>query len=105
MKCLTIFLHAAYENEVVDCLRGAESVSGFSLSDCRGHSRHTSDDPFAAARDRVEGFVPRVRLEVFLEDGLVDGVLKLLEHCAGGIGGAGAMGAWFVSEVGRSGRL
>ena len=105
MKCLTLFLHAAHENGVVDCLRDAPEVPGFSLSDCRGHSAHTEDDRLSAALDRVEGYVPRVRVEVMLEDEHVEPVLERLARCTHALGTSREVGAWFVADVTAHGRL
>ncbi len=102
MKCLTLFIHAAVESEVVDCLRGNDDVSGFTLTRCQGHSRSTEQDPFLATRDRVVGFVPRVRIEIVLEDSDVEPTMSRLKSC---LSSRGAVGLWIVTDVVDSGRL
>ena len=102
MKCLTLFLHAAVESEVVDCLRGNDDVPGFTLTTCQGHSRSTEHDPFLATRDRVVGYVPRIRVEIVLEDSHVEPTLAGLKSC---LSSRGAVGLWTVTEVTSSGRL
>ena len=102
MKCLTLFVHASLEHELVDRLRGDERVSGFTLTPCQGHSTSTEDDPFLATRDRVIGHVPRLRIEIVLEDEIVTSVLEGLREC--GPPGA-SLGAWHVTDVLDFGRL
>lgn len=102
MKCLTLYVHAAVQSDVVDCLRGAPEVTGFTLTECQGHSTSTGKDVFQAARDLVVGFVPRVRIEVVLEDGAVEPLLRRLRACSGKEGTAGA---WLVTDVAGFGRL
>jgi nitrogen regulatory protein PII len=102
MKCLTLFVHASLEHELVDRLRADERVTGFTLTPCQGHSTSTEDDPFLATRDRVIGHVPRLRIEIVLEDEIVTSVLEGLREC--GPPGA-SLGAWHVTEVLDFGRL
>lgn len=102
MKCLTLFVHATLENDLVDCLRANERVSGFTVTPCQGHSTSTEDDPFLAAQDRVVGHVPRVRIEVVLEDEEVEGVLSALRGC---IRVDASLGVWQLTDVLGFGRL
>ena len=102
MKCLTLFLHAAVRNDVVDALRATDEVTGFTLVECQGHSTRSGEDPFLAARDRVEGFVPRLRIDLVLEDAAVQPVL---ERVRGQLEGSEAHGTWLVSDVEGFGRL
>ncbi len=102
MKCLTLFVHAAVEDDVLNALRALPEVSGFTVSPCQGHSTSTELDPFLATRDRVAGFVPRVRIEVVLEDEVVEVVLERLRRSMPNLGSSGA---WLVTNVEASGRL
>ena len=102
MKCLTLFVHAALQSEVVDTLRELPEVTGFTLTECQGHSSSTGTEPFQATRDLVVGFVPRVRIDLVLEAGAVETVLGRLRASGRK---EGALGAWSVSEVEDFGRL
>jgi hypothetical protein len=102
MKCLTLFLHASVRDTFTDCLRATPEVSGFTLSECNGHSGATELEPFAATRDLVVGYIPRIRVDVVLEEQHVDAVLGRLGDCCSK---PGAAGFWMVTDVIRSGRL
>jgi len=103
VKCLTLFVHAAVRDEVVDCLREDSEVSGFTLTEAQGHSSATAeDDPFLATRDRVVGYVPRVRIEVVLPDDAVDAVL---DRVRASLSRGGTAGAWLVTDAEGFGRL
>ena len=99
MKNLVLIVPETVYASVTDQLR-ALSVSGFTVAHVEGHGAHTAGDPFLSARDRVVGFVPRVRIDVVLSEVSVDVVL------AGLTGGGSELtghGAWWVSPVERSG--
>ncbi len=96
MKCLTLYLHASSEGAVLDCLRAHPRVSGFTLVACQGHSNSDSVGQAETTMDHVVGFVPRIRIEVVLEDGQAQEVLaSLKEH----MGGRGSHGMWTITPV------
>jgi len=96
MKCLTLFLHASAEGDVLDCLRAHPRVSGFTLVACQGHSTSGSGGQEETTMDHVVGFVPRIRIEVILEDDQVQEVLSGLKSC---LGDQGSHGIWTISPV------
>ena len=102
MKCLTLFVHKSVQSEVVDSLRSAPEVTGFTLIECEGHSTSTEADVFQAARDLVVGFVPRLRIDVILDDAAVEPVLERLRRSSAE---ANLAGAWLITEVASFGRL
>ncbi len=101
MKNLTIVVHAGVQQVLADSLRGLEQVEGFTFSHVEGHSRFSEEDPFLSARDKVVGYVPRVRVDVLLADSDVDTVLTALieqSHLSG-------QGVYWVTAVEGEGRL
>jgi nitrogen regulatory protein P-II 1 len=101
MKNLTIVIHASAEQALADHLRTLEQVQGFTFTHVEGHSDHSENDPFLSARDRVVGYVPRVRLDVLLAAADVSAVLTALlaqESFRG-------QGVYWVSPVEQQGRL
>ncbi len=101
MKNLTIVVHAGVQQALADSLRGLEQVEGFTFSHVEGHSHHSEEDPFLSARDKVVGYVPRVRVDVLLADSDVDTVLTALtgqSHLSG-------QGVYWVTAVEGQGRL
>lgn len=101
MKNLTIVIHASAQQVLADTLRTLEQVQGFTFTHVEGHSDHSEADPFLSARDKVVGYVPRVRLDVLLADADVGAVLAALlgEESFRG------QGIYWVSPVEQQGRL
>lgn len=101
MKNLTLVLNSSVHQAVTDHLR-ALGVSGFTISHVEGHGIHTAEDRFLSARDRVVGFVPRVRVDIVLPPEQMATVLEAL--CKPGSGLAGH-GTFWVSPVERIGQF
>lgn len=102
MKILTLVVHAAVRQDLADILRGLPQVSGFTFTDVEGHGPQTDSDPFLSARDRVVGHVPRVRVELLLDDADVDPVLGAI---CGAACSARGQGVYWLTPVERHGRL
>ncbi len=101
MKNLTIVVHAGAQQALADSLRGFKQVEGFTFSHVEGHSHHSEEDPFLSARDKVVGYVPRVRVDVLMAAADVDAVLAALteqNHLSG-------QGVYWVTPVEQQGRL
>jgi len=101
MKKVVMIVNESVYQAVTDHLR-ALGVSGFTVSHVEGHGPHTSEDQFLSARDRVVGFVPRVRVDIVLPDEQMSRVLD--ELCAPGAGLSGH-GTFWVSAVERFGEF
>lgn len=106
MKCLTLIIAASAKRDLADQLRDITGVEGFTILSCEGHSTETQHDVFLSVRDRVVGYVPRIRVDIILEDVQTDGVIKALkeyyktddpEHIR--------IGIWFVTNIQSSGAL
>jgi len=82
-------------------LRTLQPVKGFTFTHVEGHSDHSSEDPFLSARDKVVGYVPRVRVDVLLADEEVGSVLASL-MAQNDLSG---QGVYWVTAVEREGRL
>jgi len=76
MKVLTIVIHAGAQQALADNLRALSQVQGFTFTRVEGHGKHADTDPLLSARDKVVGYVPRVRLDVLLADEDVNAVLE-----------------------------
>ncbi len=102
MKNLVMVVHASVQQELADTLRCLEQIQGFTFSHVEGHSSQSDQDPFLSARDRVVGYVPRIRVDILLEDGDVDPVLSAL---CGERAETSWQGVYWVTAVERYGRL
>ncbi len=101
MKKLAMIVSSSVYQAVTDQLR-ALGVAGFTVSHIEGHGPHTDEDQFVSARDRVVGFVPRVRVDIVLPEEQMTTVLDAL--CSPGTGLAGH-GVFWVSSVERFGQF
>lgn len=101
MKNLTLVIHAGAQQALADSLRALEQVQGFTLTPVEGHSGYSGADPFLSARDKVVGYVPRVRVDVLLADADVSLVLAALLSQQSFQG----QGIYWVSPVEQQGRL
>ncbi len=102
MKCLTIFVHTAVADTFADTLLADPEISGFTLTPCQGHSPHTAEEAMVSMQDRVQGYVPRVRIDVVMEDSLVDPLLERLKEVSKA---EHSWGTWIVTEVHSMGRF
>lgn len=101
MKSLTIVIHAGAQQALADSLRALDQVPGFTFTHVEGHSGHSDADPFLSERDKVVGYVPRVQVQLLLEDADVGAVLAALLAQEGFRG----QGIYWVSPVEQMGRL
>jgi nitrogen regulatory protein P-II 1 len=99
MKNLVLIVPSNVYPSVTDRLREI-AISGFTITHVEGHGAQTARDTFLSARDRVVGFVPRVRIDVVLPEEAVEAVLAALADTGSELTGHGA---WWVSPVERSG--
>jgi len=102
MKHLTLIVHTSVQQDLSDQLRSMDEVSGFTFSHAEGHGVQIESDPLLSARDKVVGYVPRIRVDILLEDNDVEPVLKLLRGSTYGIKD---QGRYWVSSVEKNGQL
>ncbi len=102
MKHLIMVVHGSLQQELAERLRSLDPVQGFTFSHVEGHGTHVEHDPFQSARDQVVGYVPRIRVDVLLEDMDVEIVLAALREADNGFTG---QGIYWVTSVEQHGRL
>lgn len=102
MKCLSLLVNESSKRELVELLRSLPEVSGYTVFRGEGHESK-DQQPFATARDEVLGFVPRIRIDLFLASEHLEGVVEQLKRC-NGCGTAGR-GVYWVSSVDSMGEL
>ena len=100
MKILVLVINASVHESVVDLLRALD-VTGFTVSHVEGHGPHTGDDQSLTARDRVVGFVPRVRVDMVLTSGKLAAVLDALKDSGTSFAGHGTFWVAPVEHFGR----
>lgn len=102
MKILTLIMHTDDQQVLTSMLRSLEEVPGFTFSQVEGHGVETENDPFLSAKDKVVGYMPRIRVDMLLEDGNVDIVLNKLRNTEEEFLG---QGAYWVTPVESGGHL
>lgn len=102
MKLLTIIGRASSRADLIDVLARLPEVSGFTVTSSEGHGRSGEEDPFESARDRVEGFVPRVRIELLVEESVVPRILEAIAESGSGRAGERL---WWLQSLDEWGRI
>ncbi len=102
MKNLVMIVHTNVQQELADRLRGIEQIEGFIFSSVEGHGVQVEHDPFLSTRDKVVGYVPRIRVDVLLDDTDVEAVLATLRDTENGVTG---QGVYWITPIENSGRL
>ena len=102
MKHLIVVVHGNVQQELADRLRSFDQVQGFTFSHVEGHGTHVEHDSFQSARDQVVGYVPRIRVDILLDDMDVTTVLAALREADNGLTG---QGIYWVTSVEQHGRL
>src|SRR3569623_1200328 len=100
MKNLTLVIHASAQQALADSLRALEQVQGFPHTPVEGPSGYSGADLFLSARDKVVGYVPRVRGDMLLADADVNLVLAALLSQQG-FQGLGIYWGCLVEQLGR----
>ena len=96
MKCITLIVHASSKMALSDLFHRIPEIERFTMSDCEGYDESDLKGPFVSTGDRVVGFVPRVRIEVVVEDPAVDSVLESVREPKAGLAG---LGIYWVTTV------
>ena len=101
MKKLYRVVHTSLQQELADCLRGLK-LESFMFTHIEEHSSQLKQDAFLSARDKVVGYVPKVRVDIIMEDERAETLLDELR--GSGVSFAGK-GVYWVCDVGEVGEL
>ncbi|MDF1690235.1 MAG: DUF3240 family protein [Cycloclasticus sp.] len=102
MKLLTLIVHTNAQQELSDLLHTMDQVTGFSFSRVEGYGTEKENDPYLLARDEVIGCIPRIQVEILLEDKDVEGVLGRLRDKDNNVTG---QGVYWVMPVENGGHI
>ena len=101
MKKLSIVVHTSLQQELADCLRSLK-LDSFMFSHIEEHSAQLEQDAFLSARDKVVGYVPKVRVDVLLAE---ERAKTLLDELRGsGVSFCGK-GVYWIMDVVEAGEL
>ncbi len=102
MKHLIMIIHTNAQQDLSDQLRSMDQISGFTFSKAEGHGVQAENDPFLTDRDRVVGYIPRIRVDILLEDKDVDTVIDIIRQSTKGVKN---QGIYWVTAVEKNGQL
>jgi nitrogen regulatory protein PII len=96
MKMITCIIRPYKLDEVRDALTAA-GVSGITVSEVRGFGRQKGHTELYRGAEYVVDFLPKLKLDVVVEEGQLDGVLEAIQQSAktGSVGD----GKIFVSTI------
>ncbi len=100
MKEIKAIIKPFMLSKVIDALHGIEGLPGVTVSDIRGFGKSKGEDAsHKIIEDKIE-YVPKVKLEIVVEDELVEHVVKvIMDHAHTGIIGDGKVFIYDVKEV------
>ena len=96
MKLISCIIRPYKLDEVRDALTSA-GVSGITVSEVRGFGRQKGHTELYRGAEYVVDFLPKLKLEVVVDDGLLDTVLEAVQQAAktGNVGD----GKIFISTI------
>jgi len=101
MKKFSMVVHSSLQQELADFLRSMQ-LDSFMFSHIEEHSAQLEHDVFLSARDKVVGYVPKVRVDVILDSGSIE---KLLHDIRGSTISFKGKGIYWVTDIEESGEL
>ena len=102
MKNLVLIVQSNRQQDLADLLRNLAQIQGFTFSHVEGHDGQEAREPFLSARDKVVGYVPRIRVDILLDDTHVEEVLASVRAMSKN---RRKLGVFWVSDVQSSGQL
>lgn len=101
MKKFSMVVHSSLQQELADLLRSLQ-LDSFMFSHIEERSAQREDDMLLSARDRVVGYVPKVRVDVILDD---ERALQLVDEICEAKPSFKGKGLYWVSAVEKSGEM
>ena len=101
MKKFSMVVHSSQQQELADILRGLH-LDCFMFNHIEEHGAQNENDAALSARDKVVGYVPKVRLDVIVDDdrteALIDEIRNSTFSCTG-------KNVYWIIDLEVSGRL
>ena len=104
MKNLVLIVHAGLKQATADLLRSLDDVEEFTFTDVEGHGNQ-DDYPDLSNRDKVVGYVPRLRVDIILDDSKVDSVLAVFQEKREGGKSNGKQNIYWVLDIHKNGEF
>jgi len=101
MKKFSMVVHTSLQQELADFLRSMH-LDSFMFSHIEEHSTQLEHDAFLSVRDKVVGYVPKVRVDVILDSASIATLLQEIRSSAISFKG---QGIYWVTDIDESGEL
>jgi len=75
---LTLLADVSVKQSLADTLRTLPEVERFIFTHVEEHSHQLEQDPLLSERDKVVGYVPRIRVEILLDESALSKVRNVL---------------------------
>ena len=100
MKEIKAIIKPFMLSKVIDALHRIENLPGVTVSKTQGFGKSRGKNaPHKIIEDQIE-YVPKLKLEIVVEDNLVDAVVKaIMEHAHTGILGDGKIFIYNLQDV------
>lgn len=102
MKLLTLNMHANLKQDAADIINESGYSDNFTFTNIEGHGMQTKNDPLLSTRDKVVGYVPRVKLEILVDE---SHIMPLLHALRKSKLGANEFTSYWVTNVSSCGLL
>ena len=102
MKCITLIVHASAKSALTDFFHEIAEVRRFTMIDCEGYDDNDLADPRISPGDRVVGYIPRVRLDLAVNDSEVQTVMTKLRATESQVAG---LGVYWITTIEDEGLL
>ena len=79
MKNLVLIIHAGLRQNITDLLNSIDEVDGFTFTEVEGHGAQSKNNLELSERDKVVGYIPRLRIDLILDDKQIEAVLNAFQ--------------------------
>jgi len=100
---LTLLADVSVKQSLADTLRTLPEVERFIFTHVEEHSHQLEQDPLLSERDKVVGYVPRIRVDILLDQSALEIVRKAL--CSPKCGLVGRCRYWVTPVTESEGLL
>lgn len=101
MKILKLIVHKSCQQELSDKLKASGYADNFTFTHVEGHGSHRESDPALSIEDLVVGYIPKICVDILVEESKLQGLLDTVQS----IKGVKGQGVYWVISADRFGEL
>jgi nitrogen regulatory protein PII len=96
MKIISFVVHEAVEHRILNKISEIEEIKGCFSYKVHGYFEGVGSNPFETQQDLVDGFTPRVRVDILVSKEVVSQVMYSILDC---ITCAKGRGVWYMRDI------